>query len=146
MAVDQLEMQQQQMREEAANAERGRKQNVEVFTKMWLTLGPDVIKVAGSSHDAELAEAKGRAASRWSRLLDMKAQILRDEGALSLRPAKRPAQLSDAMIPDRTLAKMDAEYEAQTQGLREQLAALKREVESERKALGALQVDFKKGR
>jgi hypothetical protein len=34
---------------------------------MFLSLGPDCLKLAGSRHDAELAEAKGLAAARWER-------------------------------------------------------------------------------
>lgn len=57
---------QRQMQEQAAANERAYRSNVNRFVEMYLTLGSDVIKIAdGSRHDAELAEAKGLAASRW---------------------------------------------------------------------------------
>jgi hypothetical protein len=48
----------------------GRARNVELSTKMFLSLGPDVMKIDGTRHDAELAEAKASAAHRWGQLLD----------------------------------------------------------------------------
>ena len=50
-------------REQAAATQR----NVELFEAMFLSLGPDCLKITGTAHDAELAEAKGRAAWRWNR-------------------------------------------------------------------------------
>lgn len=146
MAIDVYELQAQQMREQAAAAERGRQQNIETFVRLWLSLGPDVLKVAGNNHDAELAEAKGLAAHRWSVLLDQEAQVQRDETALGARPKQRPSQPSDDSVPDRTLSKWNAAWEGDTKGLREQLVALKQEAARERKELESYRVDFKKGR
>jgi hypothetical protein len=57
---------QQGLRKRAAAAEEAHKANVSLFTKVFLSLGAAAIKVVGSSHDAELAEAKGLAAARWN--------------------------------------------------------------------------------
>jgi hypothetical protein len=145
MAVDQYELHAQQMREAAANAERVRAENVQVFTKMWLTLGSDVVIVAdGSRHDAALAEARSLAAHRWSRLLSQEEQIIRDEAVLAGRPKQRPSQPGDDIVPDRTIQKWNAEWEDQTRLMREELVNLKQSAKNERKALEGLRVDFRR--
>jgi hypothetical protein len=65
---DVFDQRQREVAEQQAANDRGRRQNVEMFTTMFLGLGADVIKLAGSRHDEELAEAKALAASRWDRL------------------------------------------------------------------------------
>ena len=66
----------QEAQEATVRNEEAHKANVKLFAEMFLSLGADCIKVAGSSrHDAEFAEARGLAANRWSRLLDQEAQI-----------------------------------------------------------------------
>jgi hypothetical protein len=144
MAVDAYELHAQQMSEAAANAERARKQNIETFQRMWLTLGPDVVKVAGTGHDPELAEAKSLAAHRWNVLLNQEAQIVRDEQALAGRPKKRPPQPGDDLLPDRTLEQRIAAWDDETKGLRVNLATLKEITKTERRELQSWRVDFKR--
>jgi hypothetical protein len=145
MRVDQLELQQQEM-QAAADAERGRKQNVSVLERMWLTLGPGILKFIGTAHDQELAEARGLASSRWHRLLDMEAQVGRDEQALASRPKTRPAELGDDVLPDRTIASRTAAYADETKARIAQLADLRELAKNERRALEGLRIDFTKGR
>lgn len=42
--------------------------NLETFEALFLSLGPDVVKLDGSRHDAELMTAKASAAGRWLRI------------------------------------------------------------------------------
>lgn len=94
-----------------AEAARARGQNVGIFTRMFLSLGPDVLKLDGTRHDAEMMEARGHVASRWARLLDLEAQVERDEAALASRPKKRPTQPGGDTLPQRTLAERDRAFE-----------------------------------
>lgn len=87
--------------------ERARKNNVETFTRMWLSLGADVIKAAGSSHQEEIAEALGIAASRWSQLLELEAQIPREEANLAAMERGRQADPSDEWAPKELLDRKD---------------------------------------
>ena len=80
-------------------------------------------------------EARGHAASRWSRLLDLEAQVQRDEVALASRPKKRPSEPGDDLVPDRTLAERDRAFEQETKVRRESLAALKDQAKAERREL-----------
>jgi hypothetical protein len=133
--VDLFARHQQEMAEQAAAAERGRKQNVELFTKMWLSLGADCIKATGSSHRPEIDEALGLASHRWNQLLAMEQQVVREEAALATRPKKRPAQPGDEVLPDRTLAQRDAAWVDETKYKQDSLAALKEQAKRERKEL-----------
>lgn len=144
MAIDQLELQRQQMQEAAANAERGRKQNIEIFTRLFLSLGADCVKVASSNFDGELAEARSLASYRWNRLLDLEAQCQREEATLAGRPKKRPTVPSDDAVPDRTLEKWNAAWEQETASMAENLKQLKQQAKDERKALEALRVDYRR--
>jgi hypothetical protein len=102
----------------------------------WLSLGADILKVAGSNlHNAELAEAQGLAAARWNGLVGMESQIQREEAALAIRPKNRPAQPRDDALPDRALKQRDAEWQDKTKYLRDSLAALRAEAASERRLL-----------
>lgn len=56
-----------------AEIARSRQRNVEIFEAMFLSLGPDAMRLDGTAHDLELMEAKASAAARWSRLLDLEA-------------------------------------------------------------------------
>jgi hypothetical protein len=107
------QQQRQQMEEQQREAEHASRRNVEVFERMFLSLGVDAIKAAGSSHDSELAEARALAADRWSRLLDLEAQVQRDEQLLAAR-GKRPADPADKMLAPEVVRRMEKEYEAQT--------------------------------
>jgi hypothetical protein len=145
MAVDALELQRQQMAEASADTERARAENVRVFTKMWLTLGPDVVLVAGSTrHDQELLEARSLAGHRWNVLLNQEEQIVQEEMALAGRPKQRPSQPGDDIIPDRTIQKWEAAWSDETRGLREQLAALKELAKNERQELQSWRVDLRR--
>ena len=136
--IDLIARHRQEMAEQAAAAERGRKQNIELFTKMWLTLGSDVLQLDGNRHDAELAEARGLAVARWSQLIDMEQQIVREESALATRPKDRPAQPGDEVLPDRTLKQRDAEWQEATKYRRVLLGELKDQAKAERKELESL--------
>jgi hypothetical protein len=145
--MDLLEKQQREWQEQAANAERGRLENIRVFTRLWLGLGPDIVKVAdGSRHDSELAEAKGLAAHRWNVLLNQEQQVARDEQALATRPKQRPPEHGDDLLPDRTIASRTAAYADETKARIAALADLRELVKNERKSLEALRIDFKRGR
>ena len=52
--------------------------NLETFEALFLSLGPDVVKLDGSRHDAELMTAKASAAGRWLRLQQLEAQVERE--------------------------------------------------------------------
>jgi hypothetical protein len=78
---------QQELAEQAAQGERARVANVQRFVQMWLTLGQDCIRAAGSQHRPEIDEALGLATHRWGRLLDMKQQVIREEQQLVARGA-----------------------------------------------------------
>jgi hypothetical protein len=127
---------QRAMAEEAAAGERAYRQNVEIFTRMWLTLGSDVIKVAdGSRHDQALAEAKSLAASRWNQLLSIEQQIVREEQILATRGKKRPPAHDEELLPDRTVAQRDAAYLDETKHRQAALADLKEQAKRERREL-----------
>lgn len=102
---------------------------------MFLSLCPDVLKLDGTRHDAEMMEARGHAASRWARLLDLEAQLQRDDAVLASRPKKRPAAPGDDLLPDRTLEERDRAWEQETQVRREGLTALRDQAKVERKEL-----------
>ena len=102
---------------------------------MFLSLGADCIKVAGSRHDAELIEARGLAAHKWEQLLGMEQQIQREEQQLAARPKSRPSQPGDEVLPDRTLAQRDAGWLDETNYKRDSLAALKEQARAERQEL-----------
>jgi hypothetical protein len=135
MTQDVLEGMQRQMAEQTAAAEAAHKANVETFTRMWLGLGSDVLRLAGTMHDGEIAEAKGLAAARWNGLVGMEGQIQREEATLAIRPSRRPTQPGDDVLPDRTLKQRDAEWQDKTKYLRDSLAALKAEAATERRLL-----------
>ena len=118
-----------------AESARAREHNVALFTRMFLSLGPDVTKLDGTRFDEQMLEARGHAASRWSRLLDLEAQVQRDEVALASRPKKRPSEPGDDLVPDRTLAERDRAFEQETKVRRESLAALKDQAKAERREL-----------
>jgi hypothetical protein len=120
--IDLVERQRQQMAEQAAAAEAAHKANVNRFVELWLTLGPDVLKLEATRHDAELAEAKGLAATRWNGLLGMEGQIQREEATLAIRPKKRPSSAMDDTLPDRTIQKQEQEWQDKTKYLRDSLA------------------------
>ena len=135
MTQDAFAARQREMAEQAAAGERARVANVQRFTRMWLTLGQDCIPAAGSQHQVEVAEALGLATYRWGRLLDLERQVEQDGQILAARPRTRPAQLGDDVLPDRTLEKRDADYQAETAGLRASLKTMQEDAKRERKEL-----------
>jgi hypothetical protein len=114
---------------------RATRRNVELFTQMFLGLGADCLKITGTAHDAELAEARGLAAWRWNQLLGMEEQIGREEQQLALRPKKRPTQPGDEVLPDRTLAQRDAGWLDETKYKHVTLADLKEQAKRARAEL-----------
>jgi hypothetical protein len=134
---------QQEMQEQAAAGERAYRQNVNRFVEMFLSLGPDCIKIAeGTRFDGQMTEAKGLAASRWHQLLSMEQQVVREEEILAARPKTRPAQPGDETLPDRTLEQRNADWQVQTKDIRAGLADLKEQAKRERRELES----FTKGR
>jgi hypothetical protein len=112
--------------------------NVQRFVQMWLTLGQDCIPAAGSGHRPEIDEALGLATHRWGRLLDMEAQIIREEQTLAARGKTLPTQPGDEMLPDRTISQRDAAYLDETKHRKAALAELKEQAKREREELEAL--------
>ena len=49
--------------------------NLETFEALFLSLGPDVVKLDGSRHDSELMQAKATAAGRWMRLSSSRPRL-----------------------------------------------------------------------
>jgi hypothetical protein len=135
---------QQQAQEQARAAEEGRRKNIEILRRMFLSLGADAITVANSTHDGELAEAKALAAGEWSRLLDLEAQVVREEANLNARPRRRPAAPSDKMLAREVIERMDEEYEADTKHRRESLAQEKALAVATRKDLESYIVKSKR--
>ena len=101
---------------------------------MFLSLCPDVLKLDGTRHDADDG-GQGARRGRWARLLDLEAQLQRDDAVLASRPKKRPAAPGDDLLPDRTLEERDRAWEQETQVRREGLTALRDQAKVERKEL-----------
>jgi hypothetical protein len=75
---------------------------------------------------------------RWNRLVDLEAQVVREEGILAARPKIRPAQPGDEVLPDRMLKQRNAAWQDETKHKRGALAELKEQAKRERKELEAL--------
>lgn len=133
--IDIVERDRRAAAEQATRDEQARKQNVAVFEAMWLSLGPDVLKLDGSRHDAELAEARGLAMNRWGALLGMEQQIQRETADLAARPRKRPSERTDETLPDRTLEQRNKDWEQQTEHKATALALLREQAKRERAEL-----------
>jgi hypothetical protein len=134
--IDLFARQKQQMEEQAAAGERAYRHNVNRFVEMFLSLGPDCIKIAeGTRFDEQLTEAKGIAAHRWNQLLGMEEQAEREAATLASRPKKRPISSTDDTLPDKFLEKQEQEWQDKSTYLRDSLAALKAEAASERRLL-----------
>jgi hypothetical protein len=126
------------MEEQQKEMERGRARNVELLTKMWLTLGPDVLKLSGTAHDMELSEARGIAISKWEQLLSLEQQIPRDEANLAVLERGRIAEPTDEYAPKELLAKKDADHRARIESRRASIRDMKDQAKRDRKALEAL--------
>ena len=115
--------------------EQARQRNVTTFVSMFLTLGSDCTRIAGTVHDAELAEAKGIAASRWEQLLGMEAQIPREEANLAVLERGRVADAGDEFAPRELIAHKDAQHRDRVESRRAGLKQLKEEAKRVRKEL-----------
>ena len=119
--------------------EQAHQRNVTTFTRMFLSLGADCTKIAGTAHDAELAEAKGIAASRWEQLLGMEAQIPREEANLAMLERGRVTDPSDEFAGPELRAKKDADHRDRVESRRGGLRQLKEEAKRVRKELESFQ-------
>jgi hypothetical protein len=130
---------QQELTEQQRAGERAYRSNVSRFVEMFLSLGADCIKIAeGTRFDGQLTEAKGLAASRWSQLLALEQQVIREERILAARPKTRPAQPGDEVLPDRTIDERNRQWQDETKHKRGALAELKAQAARERAELEAL--------
>jgi hypothetical protein len=136
--TDLVARRQQDLAEQQRAGETAYRRNVETFTRMFLSLGVDVTRLDGTRFDPALTEARGLAMSRWHRLLQQEEQIAREEQALAARPKTRPAQPGDQVLPDRTLAQRDADWQEQTKAKRAALAELRKLAAKERKELESI--------
>jgi hypothetical protein len=134
---DMVEREQRELAEEAKRQEQGRRDNVALFEKMWLSLGADVIPAANSNHRSEIDEALQLASYRWNRLHDLEQQVIREDQALRVRPAKRPTEPGDAMLATEVLERLQKAYEAQAETMRKELRVLKEQAKHDRAELGA---------
>jgi hypothetical protein len=81
-------------------------------------------------------DTRALAADRWLKLLDLEAQVQRDEQLVAAR-GKRPGNPGDKMLADEVIRRMDDEFEATTKLRRESVrqereltAATRKELES----------------
>lgn len=119
--------------------EQARQRNVTTFTRMFLSLGADCTKIAGTAHDRELAEAKGIAASRWEQLLGMEAQIPREEATLAVLERGRVPDPADEFAGPELRAKKDADHRDRVESRRAGVKQLKEEAKRVRKELESFQ-------
>ena len=82
-----------------------------------------------------MAEAKALAAHRWSKLLDLEAQVQREEQNLAARPKKRPPQRGDDMLANEVITRQEAAFATETAGMRAAIGQLKAQAKAERKEL-----------
>jgi hypothetical protein len=68
----------------------------------------------------------------------MEQQVIREEQQLASRPKNRPAELTDDVLPDRTLEKRNADWQDQTKHMRASHAELRKLAEKERRELDSL--------
>jgi hypothetical protein len=132
---DLFERHRQQIEEQQREFERGRVANTQRFERMWLSLGPDVIRAARSSHQPEIAEALGSAVRRWELLLNLEAQIPREEAHLAVLERGRIPDPADEYAPRELLAKKDAAHRATVESRRDQVKQMKEQAKRERKEL-----------
>jgi len=133
--MDLIARHQQEMAEQAAADERSRKNNIETFLRMWLSLGADCIKAVGSSHADEINESLGLASYRWEQLLGMEAQIPREEAKLATLERGRVPEPADEFTPKELLAKKDAAHRDREESTRSSIKQVKEEAKRVRKEL-----------
>jgi hypothetical protein len=114
-----------------------RQRNVTRFVEMWLSLGRDVLAAGGNQHSAEIAEALGLAAAKWAQLLDLEAQLPREQARLAALERGRVPDAEDAYASGEVLAKKDAAHREQVEGLRASIKEMTQQAKAERKALEA---------
>jgi hypothetical protein len=71
-------------------------QNINRFVEMWLSLGPAVVNAVTSQHQVEVGEALSIASARWARLLDLEAQLSREQARLAALERGRVPDAEDA--------------------------------------------------
>ena len=116
-----------------------RRNNVQTFTRMWLSLGADVLRAANNTHADEINEALGIAAGRWSQLLDMEAQVPREEARLATMERGRAPDPADEFSPKELLDKKDKAHRERVEGTRSSLKQLKEEARRVRRELESFQ-------
>lgn len=109
--------------------------NLETFEALFLSLGPDVVKLEGNRHDAELMTAKAAAAGRWLRLQQIEAQVEREAAILATRPKERGYAPGDEFIADSIVARQAEAWKAQTDEMASSLEYIREEAKRERAIL-----------
>ena len=117
--------------------EQAHQTNVRLFAEMFLSLGPDCLKLGGNRHDGELLEAKAIAAARWEQLFNLEQQVQREEQAVAARPKKRPAAPGDDMLASEVVERLNRAFEEESKGRRDGLEVLKAQAKHERAELEA---------
>lgn len=109
--------------------------NLETFEAMFLGLGPDVTRLEGSRHDAEIMTAKTAAAGRWLRLQQLEAQVEREAAILAARPKERGYAPGDEFIADSLVERQAEAWKVQTDEMASSLEYLREEANRERAIL-----------
>ena len=109
--------------------------NLAVFEALFLSLGPEVVKLDGSRHDGELLQAKASAAGRWMRLQQLEAQVEREAAALAARPKERGYAPGDEFVADSIVARQAEAWKAQTDEMASSLEYIREEAKKERAIL-----------
>jgi hypothetical protein len=144
VSAEDAERVEREARETAAALVRGREKNIRIFEAMWLGLGADVLRCSNQSHRSEADEALALASHRWNRLLDLEAQVAREQEILATRPKKRAAEPNDRMLAPEVVARLGSDYEQQTKSMQDELTELRKQAAAERKILEAF-ITTKKG-
>jgi hypothetical protein len=113
----------------------GDRTNLETFEALFLSLGPDVVKLDGSRHDAELMTAKASDAGRWLRLQQLEAQVEREASVLAARPKERGYVPGDEFVADSLVARQVEAWKVQTDEMASSLEYIREEAKKERAAL-----------
>jgi hypothetical protein len=125
----------QAQQDKIASDERARVRNTARFVEAFLTIGPDCSKLETSNWDAQILEAKAKAAARWHHVFALEAQVLRDQQALAARRQNRPDQPGDRMLADEVVARLGKDWTNETEEMRKALKLVKEEALRARKEL-----------
>jgi hypothetical protein len=109
--------------------------NLDTFEALFLSLGPDVIRLDGSRHDSEIMTAKAAAAGRWLRLQQLEAQVEREAAILAARPKERGYAPGDEFTADSLVARQAEAWKVQTDEMASSLEYIREEARKERAAL-----------